>query len=80
MNDILRFTVDPVTLTASAGKPSKLKILAYCGGPMRVEGFGLVCINLAGLNLPDSVPILSDHENRLDSVIGAGSPEIRDLP
>lgn len=60
-----------VNLTAAAGKSRKFEILAYTGGPLHVGGFSLpVIIDLAGLEVPESVPILADHVNAVDSTIG----------
>ena len=64
------------SIKAAAGKGRRLRILAYTGGVMTVEGFGPVVIDLAGLELPAELPILADHENRLDAVVGAGAPEV----
>jgi len=76
MSDTIRLNCTPI-LTASAGKPSRLKIKAYSGGIMTVADFGPVVIDLDGLTLPDSVPCLGDHRNELNAVIGGGKPEIR---
>jgi len=64
-------------IEAAQPKHPRLRIVAYRGGVMRVEGFGSVVVDLAGLTLPDNVPILGDHENRLDSILGTGKAEVR---
>ncbi|MCK4658241.1 MAG: Mu-like prophage major head subunit gpT family protein [Phycisphaerae bacterium] len=38
----------------------------------------MILIDLDGLDLPASVPILANHENALDAVIGSGKPEVAD--
>ena len=69
-----RFTA-PVRLTAAAaGKPRKLFIVGYTGGVMRVPGFGETAVDLAGLELPDTIPVLADHDASLSGVIGPGKP------
>ncbi len=61
---------------AAAGKPRRLRIVAYRGGLMVVEPHGPVVIDLSGLDLPESVPVLDGHENVVDAVIGRGRPEV----
>lgn len=55
-------------------KPAKITILAYSGEPMRVSGYGNVVIEVAGVELPSSVPLLADHDASLSSVAGSGVP------
>ncbi len=70
----LRFTA-PVRLTAAAaGKPRKLLIVGYTGGLMRISGFGEIVIDLSGLELPASIPVLADHDSTLAGVVGPGRP------
>ena len=60
-----------INLTAAAGKPRRFSILAYSGGTLSVEGFPLpVIVDLAGLEAPDSIPILVDHQNSIQTTIG----------
>ncbi len=45
--------------------------LAYSGGKMNLPGWRYpVVVDLAGLELPDSVPLLTNHENRTGSRVG----------
>ena len=47
---------------ADAGKPRRFTILAYSGGLLPVEGFPVpVIVDLSGLDVPGSIPILIDH-------------------
>lgn len=63
------------TIKAAAGdKPRRLSILGYSGGIMSVSGFGPIVLNLEGVSLPTSVPILDSHENTLSSMVGSGRP------
>ena len=56
---------------AEAGKPRRFSILAYSGGPLNVDGFPLpVIVDLAGLDIPDTVPILVDHKNTVETTVG----------
>ncbi len=65
----------PVKLAAqSAGKPRRLTIVAYTGDVMQVSGYGNLLIDLAGLELPRSLPLLADHANAVASLVGTGQP------
>lgn len=69
----LAATVD-LQAAADAEKPAKISILAYSGEPMRVSAFGTVVVEIAGVELPSSIPLLADHNADLASVAGTGSP------
>ncbi len=71
--------IGEVELKAASGeKPATVSILAYAGGAVIPEGTHVPhIIDLAGLTLPDSVPLLLDHDNRIDSIAGSGVPTIR---
>lgn len=57
-------------LTAK-GSQRRFKILAYSGGTLRVSGFALpVVVDLAGLAIPESLPILIDHSANVESTLG----------
>lgn len=64
--------VAPLTLRASAnGKPRRFNILAYSGGELNVDGFDMpVIVDLAGLEVPASVPILIDHTKSVEATLG----------
>ncbi len=67
----------PVELEASDGdKPRKLKIVAYSGGIMDPLGWGPTVVDVNAMALPESVPILVDHENSVDSIAASGQPRI----
>jgi len=59
---------------AAAGKPRRLSIVGYGGGTMNVPSFGPIVVDLAGMKLPGSLPLLADHANAIASVIGSGTP------
>lgn len=53
------------------GKPKRFTILAYSGGALSVDGFPLpVVVDLAGLETPNAIPILIDHEKSVDATLG----------
>ncbi len=64
-----------IALTASGNGP-KVSIVAYTGGVMSPGGWGPIIIDLQGLKLSASVPLLGDHKNDLESVVGSGRPRI----
>ncbi len=72
--------VSPVELTIEAAasdgaeKPALVHVAAYGGGLMTVAGFGPVVLDVEGIESPERVPLLADHENRIDAVLGSGLP------
>jgi hypothetical protein len=68
----------PVELTAADGpaRPARISILAYGGGVMQPAGWPKLVIDLARLQLGAAVPLLADHESRLDRVAGVGTPAV----
>ena len=70
----LRFVGD-VRLEAAAGEdqPALVHVAAYNGGVMTVTGFGPVVLDVEGIESPDRVPLLADHENRIHAVLGSGA-------
>ena len=60
-------------LTAS-GKQRRFSILAYSGGTLRVDGFAYpVVVDLAGLETPNSIPIILDHIPSVETTLGQTS-------
>jgi hypothetical protein len=74
--DIL-LTVSGVELACS-GKQPRIAITAYSGAAMRVPGWGVIVLDLAGLDLAGRVPILCDHDASLDGILGQGAAEVKD--
>jgi hypothetical protein len=71
--------VSPVEVTLQAGdggdaKPALVHVAAYSGGLMNVAGFGPLVIDIEGIESPERVPLLADHENRIHAVLGSGTP------
>ena len=63
-----------VTIEAAAegGKP-RVTGVAYSGGKMSLPGWKHpVVVDLSGMEIPDSVPLLTNHENRTGSRVGMG--------
>lgn len=79
MSDLIRLDSSiEVQAAAGEGKPARVNILAYSGQPMEVGGgYGSVLIDLAGLQMPQSVPLLADHVSTLESIAGVGTPAVR---
>lgn len=60
-----------INLKAEAGQPRRFDILAYSGGPLNITGFALpVIVDLEGLVVPESIPILVDHKNTVETTVG----------
>jgi hypothetical protein len=64
----------PIILTAGAeGESPKIEMDVYTGGLMRAGGFGVVGIDLAGIEHGDSCVICVDHNEDALGVIGHGT-------
>ena len=49
----------------------KVMGMAYSGGKMALSGWQHpVVVDLSGLEIPDSVPLLANHENQTSSRVG----------
>lgn len=58
-------------IEASAGPRPKVAGTAYTGGGMRLPGWRHpVVVDLSGMEIPDTVPLLTNHENRTDARVG----------
>lgn len=71
--DNMLLTAPEVAIEAG-GEPkrTRISIVAYTGGMMRVPGWGDVAINLDGLDASGQVPLLADHDARVGGVVGHG--------
>ncbi len=58
-------------------KLPRVEIVAYTGGVMSVPGWGDVAIDLSGLELSGTVPILSDHDSTRRGIVGHGRAEAK---
>ncbi|WP_176014461.1 hypothetical protein [Victivallis sp. Marseille-Q1083] len=58
-------------LIEAAGSRPKVNGLAYSGGKMKLPGWKHpVVVDLAGMSIPESVPLLTNHENHTSSRVG----------
>lgn len=65
-------------IEASNGAKPKVVGVAYSGGKMNLPGWRHpVVVDLAGMVIPESVPLLTNHENKTDSRIGLISAAVR---
>ena len=66
-----------VTIEAAGSGPTgpQVNILGNNGGIMRIAGWGALVADLAGLLLPDDVPLLRDHSTLTSDVLGQVRPE-----
>lgn len=74
----ITFASAALEIQAAEGKRPRIDILAYDGGIMTVPGFGPAVVDLAGMEITASIPLLEDHANKMDSVIGSGTATVRD--
>ena len=73
MNEFLEITA------AQNGGKHKVRGVAYSGGKMRLFGWRHpVVVDLSALQIPESVPLLTDHENDTDCRIGLVSAQVTD--
>jgi len=61
-----------------AAGPRRFRIVAYTGAPIR-QGWSRepVIIDLAGMTLPPTVPIVMGHDYALGSILGQGVPSVQ---
>ena len=65
-------------IEASNGAKPKVVGVAYSGGKMNLPWWRHpVVVDLAGMEIPESVPLLTNHENMTDSRIGLISAAVR---
>ncbi len=66
------------TLIEAAGGKPKVVGIAYSGGKMNLPGWKYpVVVDLAGMEIPDTVPLLTNHENKTDSRVGMVSASVK---
>ena len=66
-------------IEAANGAKPKVMGTAYSGGKMNLPGWKHpVVVDLAGMEIPDTVPLLTNHENKTDSRVGIISACIKD--
>ena len=65
-------------IEAAAGGRPRVAGLAYSGGTMKLPGWRYpVVVALSGMTIPESVPLLTNHENRTDARVGMVKASIK---
>ena len=65
-------------IEAAGGARPKIVGTAYSGGKMSLPGWkNPVVVDLSGMELPETVPLLANHENRTSSRIGMVSASVK---
>ena len=65
-------------IEAAEGARPKIVGTAYSGGKMSLPGWkNPVVVDLSGMELPESVPLLANHENRTSARIGMVSASVK---
>ncbi len=62
-------------------EPQKIRVMgvAYSGGMIRLPGWRQpVVVDLSGMEIPDSIPLLTNHENRTGSRVGVVRAKVED--
>ena len=65
-------------IEAAGGARPKIVGTAYSGGKMSLPGWkNPVVVDLSGMELPESVPLLANHENRTSARVGMVSAHVK---
>ena len=68
-----------ITAAKDGGGKHKVVGLAYSGGKMRLFGWSKpVVVDLSGMTVPESVPLLADHENHTLGRVGVVGAKVED--
>ncbi len=67
---LLEFSAGEATIQAAASSQPRISGVAYGGGIMTLAGHGEVALDIGGMELSASVPLLGDHRNELAAVLG----------
>ena len=68
-----------IIAASGGGKNPKVKGLAYSGGKMRLFGWSRpVVVDLSGMTVPESVPLLANHENHTLGRVGLVVATVQD--
>ena len=66
-------------VAASGGRKPTVKGVAYSGGKMRLFGWSRpVVVDMAGMSIPESVPLLANHENHTLCRVGVVKAAVGD--
>ena len=81
MSDNIKLASSVTFLHAADGdasSPRKFRIVAYTGAPIQQAwSREKVVIDLAGMTLPSTVPIVMGHDYSLGSILGQGRPSVQ---
>ena len=82
MSDKLAFSSGVEFLQAADGEaaagPRRFRIVAYTGAPIRQSwSREPVVIDMAGMTLPQTVPIVVGHDYAIGSILGQGTPSVQ---
>jgi hypothetical protein len=82
MSDNIKLASDVTFLQAAegdaAGGPKRFRIVAYTGAAIRQAwSREPVVIDLAGMTLPATIPIVMGHDYALGSILGQGRPSVQ---
>lgn len=70
---------DFTLIEASGGARPKVAGIAYSGGKMNLPGWRYpVVVALSGMEIPETVPLLTNHENKTDARVGMVRASVRD--
>lgn len=62
---------DLMLIEAANGAKPRVSGTAYSGGKMKLPGWKYpVVVDLAGMEIPDTIPLLTNHENKTDARVG----------
>ena len=82
MADNIKLASEVTFLQAAEGDaapgPKRFRIVAYTGAPIRQAwSREPVVIDLAGMTLPSTIPIVMGHDYSLGSILGQGRPSVQ---
>jgi phage major head subunit gpT-like protein len=82
VSDNIKLSSDVTFLQAADGEsaagPRKFRIVAYTGAPIRQSwSREPVVIDMSGMTLPQTVPIVVGHDYAIGSILGQGTPSVQ---
>ena len=82
MSNNIKLSSDVTFLQAAEGEaqggPRRFRIVAYTGAPIRQSwSREPVVIDMAGMTLPQTVPIVVGHDYAIGSILGQGTPSVQ---
>ena len=82
MSSNIKLSTEVTFLQAAEGEaasgPAKFRIVAYTGAPLKQAwSREPVVIDMAGMTLPPTIPIVMGHDYSLGSILGQGRPSVQ---